>query len=44
MLQSQSHSMVEANLRLLLDESQVQVKQSQELQALKEKMIIQVSW
>uniref|UniRef100_A0A8C0NA52 DAZ interacting zinc finger protein 1 like n=3 Tax=Canis lupus familiaris TaxID=9615 RepID=A0A8C0NA52_CANLF len=41
MLQSQSHSMVEANLRLLLDESQVQVKQSQELQALKEKMIIQ---
>ncbi|XP_077721132.1 cilium assembly protein DZIP1L isoform X3 [Canis aureus] len=42
MLQSQSHSMVEANLRLLLDESQVQVKQSQELQALKEKMIIQL--
>eukprot|EP00071_Canis_lupus_P030827 XP_022264384.1 zinc finger protein DZIP1L isoform X6 [Canis lupus familiaris] len=42
MLQSQSHSMVEANLRLLLDESQVQVKQSQELQALKEKMIIQI--
>ncbi|KAM8922199.1 cilium assembly protein DZIP1L [Lycaon pictus] len=41
MLQSQSHSMMEANIRLLLDESQVQVKQTQELQALKEKMIIQ---
>nr|XP_055176909.1 cilium assembly protein DZIP1L isoform X9 [Nyctereutes procyonoides] len=42
MLQSQSHSMMESNLRLLLDKSQLQVKQSQELQALKEKMDIQL--
>ena len=43
MLQFQSQSMMESNLKLLLDESQVNVKQSQEIQALKEKMDIQVS-
>ncbi|XP_072583044.1 cilium assembly protein DZIP1L [Vulpes vulpes] len=42
MLQFQSQSMMESNLKLLLDESQVNVKQSQEIQALKEKMDIQI--
>ncbi|CAK7312130.1 Cilium assembly protein DZIP1L [Vulpes lagopus] len=41
MMQSQSQSMMESNLKLLLDESQVNVKQNQEIQALKEKMDIQ---